>query len=1532
MAGINNGNQYDVNMLLKKIEASDFINEQIAFLNSQNDLNSALNEAAAQLGGFTSAERVYIFEETGEFFCNTIEWCADGVTSEMDSLQNVPKEEMSAWTDVFESGKCVVISDIEEIKFSAPYIYETLARQGIKGVVEAPIKIGSKIVGFIGVDNAPDEYLKLISESLDTLGTFIGTMIRNRDEHEKLKKNHAAIKDNRNMQREITESISCGVFAYALPEHELLVINDEARRIFGCTPSEDPIECFVRYLKERIYPDDKDMVYGAQKALSRPGDSVTLDYRAFNSGKVLNIHSVLKLLRFESGRKYILCSLLDTTEQAELTQNLETERKSYRDALANGCEFNFFFDVDEGLIHEEFITAHGVNLIQKLGFSVPASFDDLLAKYIEQCKPEFVREDMKRNFTCSGLRESFEEGITNAVTEYYSPQTDIYIRINSLMSKDDKTGHIHVSVVASDISEIRRNEKMQKKALEDANEKLDRANKEMNKRIDAILDGTSGGLKIINPEDGYCFVYISEGAADLQGYTVSEFLERFGHSVASSVYPDERDRTLADAIRQMDEKGSYVVKYRIPCKDGSIKWVIDRGKEHIDAATGKKLWYTLMQDVTELEDRNNQLQNVLSMQTEMANSLSSGFFAYTLPEREILIINDEAERMFTCIGIERENASNCMTAVPEYEMPAVREAISNLKVPGDRTTYIFHAENKLNGGHITLKTETKLLSFSDGQRYILSSITDITEQELMEKKLEEERRQYRNALALDSETMFTFDLTEGMIYDHVYGRDGNNLTANMGLSVPATYDQLAELWFSSARIKADSRDIELVRSRESLMECSKKGTTIIEFEYYVTGEGKYFRLLAMLYTLNDHVYANFIIYDITSTRKEEKQRRSMIETLGKIYSGLCLFSFRSNTYTLFKYREDIAPFLTRTGSYDDFFRVYTEEMALPEFKEEVSEFLTPKNIVEALADEDYVSLEYRRKNTGWCRITLVASERDENGDVISAVFAGNVIEGQKKAELAQRDALKAAYESANIANSAKTDFLANMSHDIRTPMNAIIGLTAIAGTHMDDKERVADCLSKITISSKHLLGIINEILDMSKIESGKMELHEDGFSLPELIDNLLSMSKAEVSAKNHELSVSIRGIEHENVIGDSQRIQQVFMNIMSNAVKYTPPGGKIKLYISEKPTNKQRIGCYEFIFEDNGIGMSEEYLAHIFEPFSRARTDLRVGKIQGTGLGMPITRNIVQMMNGDIKVESHLNEGTKMTVTFFLKLKNESEENVAHNLADLPILVADDDRVSCIYTCEMLEELGMKGEWVLTGAEAVERTVEHHERDDDFFAVILDWRMPEMDGIETTREIRKRVGKNVPIIIISAYDWSDIELEARAAGANAFISKPLFKSRVVHLFNELTGREDNENSSSELEEYTKDKFQGKRVLLVEDNELNAEIAGEIFSMAGLEVEFAKDGKAAVDIMTTVESGYFDIIFMDIQMPIMNGYEASRAIRTLPGNYTKSVPIIAMTANAFAEDVAQAKNAGMNEHIAKPIDFDQLMKALRRWIG
>jgi CheY-like chemotaxis protein/anti-sigma regulatory factor (Ser/Thr protein kinase) len=427
------------------------------------------------------------------------------------------------------------------------------------------------------------------------------------------------------------------------------------------------------------------------------------------------------------------------------------------------------------------------------------------------------------------------------------------------------------------------------------------------------------------------------------------------------------------------------------------------------------------------------------------------------------------------------------------------------------------------------------------------------------------------------------------------------------------------------------------------------------------------------------------------------------------------------------------------------------------------------------------------------------------------------------------------------------------------------------------------------------------------------------------------MTRSQIEAHDHELTVNIDNVTHEQVVGDALRLQQVFMNLMSNAIKYTPDGGRITVTISELHEHQKKIGRYQVIVQDNGLGMSEEFVKTIFDPFTRAH-DNRINKVQGTGLGMSIVNNIVHMMGGEIKVESKLGEGSKFTVFFCLKLQDEDEVSYEEFL-DLPVLMADDDEVSCEYACHMLNELGMNSQWVLSGAEAVESVKRRHEEGEDFFAVIIDWKMPDMSGIETTKRIRAEVGDDVPIIIISAFDWSDIEQEARRAGANAFISKPLFKSRIVYLFHTLVGGADEGTANDEpvLKDFSQLNLEGRRVLLVEDNELNAEIAEEILHMSGLEVELADNGAKAVEMVSSSVDGYYDIVLMDIQMPIMNGYEATRAIRALEREYTKTLPIVAMSANAFAEDVMDAKNAGMNGHIPKPFDVNTLAQVLQKWV-
>ncbi|MDD6810413.1 MAG: response regulator [Lachnospiraceae bacterium] len=550
---------------------------------------------------------------------------------------------------------------------------------------------------------------------------------------------------------------------------------------------------------------------------------------------------------------------------------------------------------------------------------------------------------------------------------------------------------------------------------------------------------------------------------------------------------------------------------------------------------------------------------------------------------------------------------------------------------------------------------------------------------------------------------------------------------------------------------------------------------------------------------------------------------------------------------------------------------------------------------------------------------------DENGTPIMNLLGRDVTESHDKADT------KAQLEIAQRANEAKSSFLSNMSHDIRTPMNGIIGMTTIAGAHLDDKDRVKDCLEKIAGASRHLLSLINDILDLSKIESGNIMLSEESFSLSDLLDNMVNMLSPQMRSKHQEFKFHVEGVTHEKVMGDSLKLQQVFTNILSNAIKYTPDEGTITVDFKEKPSDSTRIAEYEFICQDTGYGMSKEYLKRLFEPFERAADD-RIKNIQGTGLGMVITRNIVHMMDGDIAVESKLNEGSKFTVTFRMKLQ-ENDGLYDEKLSKLKVLVVDHDLVACESTCLAISELGMTGDYALSGEKAIEMVRDHHAQEEDYDVCLIDWQMPDMDGIETTRQIKTIAGSDVMVILTSAYDWSSIEGEARCAGADAFLSKPLFKSRIFEKFKEvILGEEIEKEKIDELNEYIAKDFSDKRILLVEDNELNREIACTILSETKVNVETAENGRIALEMVEKSEEGYYDLILMDIQMPVMDGLDATHAIRLLDRHDVKSLPIVAMSANAFSEDIIKSKNAGMNDHIAKPINLKKLLDLMEHYLG
>ncbi len=609
-----------------------------------------------------------------------------------------------------------------------------------------------------------------------------------------------------------------------------------------------------------------------------------------------------------------------------------------------------------------------------------------------------------------------------------------------------------------------------------------------------------------------------------------------------------------------------------------------------------------------------------------------------------------------------------------------------------------------------------------------------------------------------------------------------------------------------------------------------------------------------------------------------------------------------------------------------------KKFVLDESKKEFSQVVNIDYLKEryeqgdAEVDVDYWGMEAGGEQM-CVRQSFVMTQDNDTDDIMVMVVSKEITEQVKK-QREQTQALQDALLQAQHANKAKSTFLSNMSHDIRTPMNAIIGFTTIAVSHIDNKDQVRECLQKVLSSSNHLLSLINDILDMSRIESGRVQIKEQECNISEIMHNLVNIIQPQVKAKQLELFIDTFEVVNEDVIADALKLNQVFINLLSNAVKYTPAGGTVTFRIMQKTTFRHGYGDYIFTIKDNGIGMSPEFVEHIFEPFERETTVTQSG-IQGTGLGMAITKNIIEMMSGTIKVESEMGKGSTFTVELSLKLQDvEKNAEQIKELHGLRALVVDDDFNICDSVSKMLKQLGMRAEWTTSGREAAYRAKIAYEEGDSYHTYIIDWQMPETSGIETARKIRNAVGEEAPIIILTAYDWTDIEEDARAAGVTAFCAKPLFMSDLKSALlaaNDLIGSEEKKAA------WTLADFTGKRVLLVEDIELNREIAEVILLEAGFEVETAPDGTDAVEMVKKSDEYYYDAILMDVQMPIMDGYEATRTIRAMRREDVKTLPIIAMTANALEEDKEAALKNGMNAHIAKPLDMDVFIGVLSQFL-
>lgn len=774
----------------------------------------------------------------------------------------------------------------------------------------------------------------------------------------------------------------------------------------------------------------------------------------------------------------------------------------------------------------------------------------------------------------------------------------------------------------------------------------------------------------------------------------------------------------------------------------------------------------------------------------------------------------------------------------------------------------------------------------------------------------------------------------GMMWHSVNGKEVYyiNKTALRILGYE-TADELMEKGFNYIADSVADSDKKMLAERIKTL---KNPDDSVNVEYTVNHpDGKVVHVLGNIrlrYENGRYFYQRYLL-DITARHNESSEREritsELVSVLAADYSVVCYFDLSSGKgNTLYSKGLEGSPLesiFTDELTFDAAIEQYCAERVSENDRERFLKNCSRETLQTELSEKgshfiNYLALKDGEDDKG--RYYQIKAVRvGANRNKIDFVLGIRSVDEELRSEMEHKEALESALEQANRANKAKSVFLSNMSHDIRTPMNAIMGFTTLALTHAHEKEHVEGYLKKIIVSGNHLLNLINDVLDMSRIESGKMRLEEKPCMLPEILHGLCNMMRPEIQKKQIDFRLDTANVRSEEILCDRLHLNQVLLNLLSNAVKYTQPNGRVSLRTSETECEAEGRSVFEFVVSDNGMGMSEDFVKHLFEPFERERNTTASG-IQGTGLGMTITKNIVDMMGGTINVESAPGEGTTITVRFEFKTlkKLKTEHMELADYRDCHALVVDDDFNTCDSVTAMLGELGMRAEWTLSGKEAILRTKQAVQRGDGYGVYIIDCFLPDLNGIEVVRRIRRETGDNVPMIVLTAYDWTEFEDEAREAGVSAFCSKPLFMS-------ELKGCLENVSRTKTAPDAGGKTLRSGRILLAEDNELNQEIALTLLTEAGFEVEVAFNGEEALDKVSGSAPGYYSVVLMDVQMPKMNGYEATKRIRNLPDEELRRIPILAMTANAFDEDKREAEDAGMDGHLSKPIEIDKLFAAL-----
>ena len=945
---------------------------------------------------------------------------------------------------------------------------------------------------------------------------------------------------------------------------------------------------------------------------------------------------------------------------------------------------------------------------------------------------------------------------------------------------------------------------------------LEEEMRQKNRQMEVIMSSIAGGLKISNDDDTYSYAFVSREAAALFGYTVDEFMEATGGTAVGNVYPPDLPGALADCEAAFKNGGlTYSTRYRVRCRDGSLKWIIDSGKKAQDA-DGRWMVNSIYLDITQSEENAQRLREQTELLASIYDTVPCGIvrFSHGRDGSYRLISTNRTAILLQGYDSMEEGLADWHDGVLGNVLPQdqdlLRSCYAMLKQPGDRQDKEYRARWKDGSVHWMEGTNMVVGTTPEGDHIIQRTIVDITQRKALQVQLEREQEMYRVSMEASAAVMFEYLMDEDVFISYE-PRSGMGVWRN-------ELHNYSNILLEQEIIHPEDIPIVLDNICGGRAECFEVRCATPEgqrgvYTWYrvncrlIVEEGKPDRVVGAIYNIHE-------MKSLLSENSEHLyMNQSALQAINGVYVSMFYVNLIQDSYYAVRLPDaGRKKPLPRTGRFSESLNRYILEQTDEADRERVGDMCARDWLLQEITQEnEHMEAEFRlagqEDGGSWYRleIHLVAMEQSRPKTIIIAI---RNISSEKQKELEHREeekkakqALEEAYAAANRANQAKSEFLSRMSHDIRTPMNAILGMAAVAEHNLDNRDKLKDCLLKIHTSGDHLLELINAVLDMSKIESGSVCLVENPFSLSGMMEEVAQIIQTDIGQKGQHLFVRLEGLVHDAVHGDMVRVKEILLNLLSNAVKYTPENGTIKVSLEEKLSSRSGVGCFEFIVEDDGIGMTQAFQEKMFTPFERAE-DERVSQTQGTGLGLPITLNLVQMMNGTIQVESHLNKGTRFVVTIYLKL------------------VMDQDKT--------------------------------HSQD----------REPPVKAPRTFRP-------------------------------------------------------------------------GTRILLAEDNELNREIVKELLSLCGLEITCAANGREAVELFEENPPGTFGLILMDIQMPVLDGYGATMAIRRMGADQRRpdgaGIPIIALTANAFADDAYKAKQAGMNEHVTKPLDLDRLLETMHRWM-